>query len=411
MTRKSLPLHGVRVLAAINGIELFGHERGNIEVFKTLRDSGARVRVAISALDGGGDVGAELRRLDFDTVELPFGTHWSLRRVVREPDLFLRNFRALRACSALFEREIANYRPTHLHLGTAFAYSYLAPALRRAALPVVFRLGDCPPLGSPVNMMLWRALARRADSIVANSNFVREMAIAGGARSDRVLLIYNLAPAAALEAAPPCERQAESEHAARLLYVGSVAQHKGLFPLVEAVAQLKSAFPQITLDVLGESRWDGAFRNELVQRIAALGLGETVVFHGHVRDPGPAYRRATLHVVPSLCPESCANVVLEAKREGVPSVVFPSGGLPELVRDGVDGVVCPESTAGSLATGIRALLTDHAARQAMRAAALHDFAVRFGPQRFARQWAEIYLGARGGRVASPANLSVRSVET
>ena len=47
---KSIPdLSNVRVLATINGVELFGHERGNIEVFKALRESGAEVVVGVSS--------------------------------------------------------------------------------------------------------------------------------------------------------------------------------------------------------------------------------------------------------------------------------------------------------------------------------------------------------------------------
>ncbi len=55
-------LVGVRVLAALNGLELFGHERGNIEVFKTLRDLGAEVTVGVD-VKSNNHVDVELRRM------------------------------------------------------------------------------------------------------------------------------------------------------------------------------------------------------------------------------------------------------------------------------------------------------------------------------------------------------------
>ena len=99
----------------------------------------------------------------------------------------------------------------------------------------------------------------------------------------------------------------------------------------------------------------------------------------------------TFTSAPSICEEAFGNVVLEAKREGVPSVIFRSGGLPEMVRHGVDGVICEERTPEALAAGIASLLEDEERRRAAGRAAREDFEARFGPERFARQWTEVFL--------------------
>ena len=86
MPEREGSLAGVRVLAALNGLELFGQERENIEVYKTLRGLGAIVCVGVNALEDGGDVGRQLRDLGFATFPLPFSNQWSLEVAEAVPD-------------------------------------------------------------------------------------------------------------------------------------------------------------------------------------------------------------------------------------------------------------------------------------------------------------------------------------
>ena len=117
---------------------------------------------------------------------------------------------------------------------------------------------------------------------------------------------------------------------------------------------------------------------------------ERIVFHGRVNNVEDYYRNADLLVVPSLFEEPAANVVLEAKCYGVPSIVYPSGGLPELVIDRVNGFVCYEKTVLALTQGIRWLIEKPERIPSMKIAAIEDSENRFGIERFARQWADVY---------------------
>jgi glycosyltransferase involved in cell wall biosynthesis len=83
---------------------------------------------------------------------------------------------------------------------------------------------------------------------------------------------------------------------------------------------------------------------------------------------------------------------MEAKVAGTPSVVFPSGGLPEMVRHQVDGFICRDKTVDALVEGLRWCLVDHARLQSLGAAARADSVTRFGHVRFAAAWASVYGG-------------------
>ena len=106
--------------------------------------------------------------------------------------------------------------------------------------------------------------------------------------------------------------------------------------------------------------------------------------------------RSDIHVCPSLEIEPLSNVVLEAKLCGKPSVVFPTGGLPELIEHRVDGYICQDQTVEALIEGIEYFVTDTNSRLAAGAAARRSLEEKFGEERFRRQWTEVFLTTAGG---------------
>jgi glycosyltransferase involved in cell wall biosynthesis len=384
----SIPeLKNVRVLAALNGLELFGHERGNIEVFKALREMGAEVRIGVNAREDGGAVGAHLRELGFSTFPLLFGNQWSWQWLKRYPTSVLEKARQVWQCSREFRKQIRKVQPTHFHLGSPLAYSFLSLALARSKVPLVYRMGDAPPVDSSFQMRLWRMAVRRATYLAPISSYVRsQIEAAGGGGNIRI--IYNLAPSS-LEAGnsdggPPLTDDLP------ILYVGSIAEHKGVSVLIEAFAQIAALSPGICLWILGQSAYDAEVRRKLQARVSELGIASKVLFAGHSKTPAIWYRRAAIHVAPSLWEEPLGNVVLEAKREGVPSIVFPSGGLPEMVRHQVDGFVCGERSVAALREAILWMLADKERLKKLGSAALEQNQLRFGKARFLQEWAEVY---------------------
>lgn len=380
-------LTGIRVLAAINGTELFGHERGNIEVFKVLRDQGVTMVVGVNA-QACNQVETELHGLGFVTFPLPFGPQWSIQWVKKKPSIAITNVLAVIRCSWAFLRAIKIYRPSHVHLGSSLVYSYVSLALGLSKIPLVYRMGDCPPVDSPFNLRIWRMAMNRSTHVVANSKFVFDSASAAGVPVRKLTVIHNLAPSIA--GSGISDKRFDRDSVERIIYVGAVAEHKGLLPLVEAFARIAPEYPSMRLDIVGGSRYDIVFRGQLSQVVKNCNLESRVFFHGHVSDPSLFFRQAVIHVAPSVWEEPFANVVLEAKRERIPSVVFPSGGLKEMVRHQIDGYICSEKSVDALVDGLRWMLADKDRLLQMGKAAQEDSEARFGKAGFARAWAEIY---------------------
>ena len=88
--------------------------------------------------------------------------------------------------------------------------------------------------------------------------------------------------------------------------------------------------------------------------------------------------------------EGFGLVVLEAKAAGVPALVGPSGALPDLIEQGVDGWVATAGTAEAVAEGLAVLLDPE--RRARASAAARRSAARFDPARFAHAWQAVLAG-------------------
>jgi glycosyltransferase involved in cell wall biosynthesis len=80
------------------------------------------------------------------------------------------------------------------------------------------------------------------------------------------------------------------------------------------------------------------------------------------------YRAADVFVLPSYA-EGFPNSVLEAMSVGLPVIATSVGGVPEIVQNGVTGIVVPPRSSDALAEAIKRLIGDEAARKAMGAAA------------------------------------------
>jgi glycosyltransferase involved in cell wall biosynthesis len=101
-------------------------------------------------------------------------------------------------------------------------------------------------------------------------------------------------------------------------------------------------------------------------------------------------RHCDLHVCPSIVDDPSPNVIVEAKREGVPSVAFSVGGVPELIQHQVDGFLCRAMDGQGLIEGLRYFMEDPKRREVAGQAAHESYERDFGFERFQRQWARVF---------------------
>ncbi|WP_175443071.1 glycosyltransferase family 4 protein [Halofilum ochraceum] len=150
--------------------------------------------------------------------------------------------------------------------------------------------------------------------------------------------------------------------------VGRLSPEKGLDVLIDALA-LNTDPPGQCLHValIG----DGPERTRLAERVRRLHLQHRVHLVGHTTMPGDYLMAADLVVLPSRS-EGIANVALEAMALGRPLVATAVGGTPEVVPDGVAGVLVPPEDPAALAAAMLRVLSDNTlARRLGTGARLH----------------------------------------
>ena len=206
-----------------------------------------------------------------------------------------------------------------------------------------------------------------ADVMIGVSEFVAKRLLASGTPPDRTFVVYNGIPlerfahprAGALAAAigvPP---------GAPVVFASGRSHHyKGIDTLLRAAALIERRFDQpVHVAYCG----DGPALPDFRRTAEELGL-RRFHFLGRRGDVPDLLGSAAVAVVPSHWAEAFGLTVVEAMAAGVPVVASAVGGIPELVDEGVTGLLVPPADPEALATAVERLLRDPAARAAMGAA-------------------------------------------
>lgn len=209
-----------------------------------------------------------------------------------------------------------------------------------------------------------------ADRVITSGEAIRRMVIQVGVAPDRVIAI----PAGVnLQAFPFGARSAELATSLGLgsPVIGSIAMFrgsKGHAHLIEAFALVRAAHPGASLLLVGDG-----IRRPWVEALAReAGLGAAVVFTGFRPDVPALLGCMDCFVLASTRTEGVPQSLLQAFAAGVPVVASEVGGVPELVTDGVTGLLVKAESAPALAHAVQSVLADRgaAARRARAARAL-----------------------------------------
>jgi glycosyltransferase involved in cell wall biosynthesis len=254
---------------------------------------------------------------------------------------------------------------------------------------------------------LQKLVCRAADHVLVNAAAVKAVLVGHGYDASRISVIPNGIDSARFrEPEGPSGVRRElglPERAPLVVVVSRLNRLKGIEYFLEAAALLASGFPEARYLIVGDSI-SQAYRSELEARAAALGLGQRVRFTGFRRDVPDLLSEASVSVLPSLS-EGLSNVVLETMAAGVPVVATSVGGTPEMVEDGVTGLLVEPRDPRALAQAIGSMLADPARGRAIGKAGRQWVAERFSLEAMVRDTELLYerlLGAaKARRVRSP----------
>jgi glycosyltransferase involved in cell wall biosynthesis len=246
---------------------------------------------------------------------------------------------------------------------------YAAPAARLSGVRVVVHTRHGQRYQArPRETALFRLACRLADRVICVSSDSARLSGGEGIARKRLCTIWNGVDLSRFAYSGP---QANGP----AVMVGRLSPEKDVETLIRAADLAVRMDPSFHLEVAG----NGVCLPGLRQLTAELGLSETARFLGEVQDIPSLLSRASLFVLPSLT-EGISLTLLEAMARGLPVVATQVGGNPEVIDDGLTGMLVPVQAPAALARALVALRRDpERSRQmglAARARVERDFDVR-----------------------------------
>jgi glycosyltransferase involved in cell wall biosynthesis len=319
--------------------------------------------------------------------------------VIDEPDDVI--------ATATLTAHLADVRPDVVHnhmfraevVGTKAAIALATAGHRR---PWIVSTVHSSRVRSVEDQEQLRRLTPEMDRLIVVSRAIEQKVVDEGRLGSQRVLIYNGVDLDRLIHLEPCctlrEEYAMDADAAIVGVVGRLELEKGHPTLLEAWPLVLAQVPRAYLLIVGEGSRQDALREIAHER----GIERHVIFTGRREDIPAVTAALDVAVLPSYR-EAQGITILEAMAMSRPVVASNVGGIPEMVEDGVTGLLVPPHDPPALAGAISRLLLDHPLADTLARAGhdlVHD---RFCVQRMVNAVQEIY--DEGARAVRPREVS------
>ena len=176
------------------------------------------------------------------------------------------------------------------------------------------------------------------------------------------------------------------------LYVGKLAEAKGVLTLLEFARELKTANSPGRLHLVGE--WESvAFKTRVLTLLADDGLADRVELHGLLvgDEKWKVFRAADVLLHPTHW-DGQPVTILEALAFGLPVVATRVGAIPDTIHSGVDGYLMRDASSAEVLAGVRAITKDAETYLGFSTRARSSFLERFTAQTFEKEMSALLEG-------------------
>lgn len=243
------------------------------------------------------------------------------------------------------------FQPVLWHFHFVVDAAFFLPLYRKLNIPAVvslygYDISSFPRRFGGIGGMYVKRVFSEMECFLAMSEDMKRDAIALGAPEEKTIVHYHGINAQRFRVD---ERTYENKESFNILCVGTLEKKKGQHHLLRAFADLRRARPDIDAKVVLVGK--GPLRSELEQIIERENLRESVALAGFVQHLDPkflqCYRDADAFVhfsttQPNHDKEGIPGTIVEAMASGLPVVATRHAGIPEVITDGVHGILLEE---------------------------------------------------------------------
>lgn len=343
---------GKKILAVFGNVAYFGQERANIDVFKLLHDNGYDLQVLVH------DRGFHFHLQPiFEQWGIPYQKirySWGLRKPFTLSKIRMFIGEVIQN-NIQFMKAYRKFRPDYIHIANDFMYMCLVPSFLFTKAKIVYRLGDRPVIWWTPQRIVWNHfITKKVYRFVCDSNFVLDRLRNAGRKSDKNdIVLYSTPPSRIIKELSNSEKQLFEQiksYRAKgkmiILYFGQISKHKGCDLLYEAALNLKKKYNDRFLFVLaGNIDESNAYSLDLLHKVQEQNCPDYIIMPGYVDNIPHLLSLCDIHIAPTLVEEPYGLIVVEAKTAHKPSIIFPVGGMKELVEHKKDGYICNNKSA------------------------------------------------------------------
>jgi glycosyltransferase involved in cell wall biosynthesis len=240
-----------------------------------------------------------------------------------------------------------------------------------------------------------RFFGKRLDAIICISGAVKDNLQARGFDPAKLVTIHNgLDPDRIVveNDAQLIKKKLEiSENTPVIGIVGNIREWKGQHVVIEAVSLIKKTHPDIKCLLVGSSsESDKAYRGRIEKMVTDNGLTENIIFTGYQRNVADYVNIMDVVIHASVLPEPFGRVLIEAMALSKPLVGSRSGAVPEIIEDGVTGLMFKPGSVEELAAKIHEMLDNRDRAAQMGKAGLQRLNEKFHIKANIAQTQEVY---------------------
>ncbi|WP_161597208.1 glycosyltransferase family 4 protein [Dyadobacter flavalbus] len=283
------------------------------------------------------------------------------------------------------------YRPDYIYIASDFMYLNLIPSFICIPTKIIYRIGDAPLVGWKPFKYLWKKyITLRTYRFVCISGFIRnKVSEAGRSYHENDMVIYNY---------PPVRNDQEvtskinyKKNAITFSYLGQLIYGKGVHLIIDAALVICNKYQNVNFIIAGSLEYDKRYSNELVQKVNNSKFKERILFLGPIGNTEDFFTKTDVIITPSLKEEPLGNVIVEAKSCATPSIIFNSGGMPELIKHKQNGFICQESTKEGLVEAIEYYIENPDAVKIQSSNALNSInELKINYQDFKNNWKKAF---------------------
>lgn len=226
------------------------------------------------------------------------------------------------------------------------------------------------------------------DRYIAVSNAIKDVLIKDGIPSEKIAVVHDGIDLSRFNGISGDYLRQEFSVNPSTFIIGNVAHladHKGHQYLIKSISYVLKEFPDVKFFIVG----DGELRSPLKELANKLNLNDKLIFTGFRNDVPQFLKFFDLFVLSSHL-EGLCSALLEALAMRKPVVATAAGGVPEIIEDGVNGILVPTKNPEALAAGIISMVRDGDKAKKMGENGRQTVEARFSVEKMVSETVDIY---------------------